>query len=329
MAPNSDALIIGRAIAGLGCAGLATGGYTIIAFIAPPAKRPLFTGFVGISYGVASVLGPLVGGVFTDKVSWRWCFYINLPLGAVSVIIILFFFHTPAGTKSSAASWKEKLLQMDPVGVALIMGALLIYGLALEYGGQTRPWNSSVVVGLLVGFVAILIVFVGWEHFLLERAMIDLRLFRQRTVCVSSIFAFFFAGSYFLIIYYLPIYFQSIGGVSPALSGVYNLPLILAATVAVLFAGGFITATGLAFPIEISGAAIAIIGAGLLYTLDIGTSTGKWIGYQILGAVGWGAAFQVPIMVAQSNALAEDLPSVTAIVLCKSNHIAWQVSVTS
>ena len=323
IAPSSDVLIVGRAIAGLGCAGIFTGGYTIIAFITEPSRRPLFTSIVGASYGVAAVVGPLIGGAFTQKVTWRWCFYINLPIGAVSVLIILFFFHAPSGARPVAASWKEKFLQMDFVGVTLMMGALLSYSLAIEYGGQTKPWNSSDVIGLLVGFVSISIVFGIWEYYLGERAMIVPRLLMRRAVGVSSIFAFLFGGSYFLIVYYLPIYFQSIKNVSPALSGVYNLPLIITATAAIISASVFITATGLAVPVQVCGAAITVVGSGLLYTLDIDTSTGKWIGYQILGAVGWGSAFQVPIMVGQGNAEAKDIPSVTAIILCKSHDISF------
>ena len=321
VAPSSDVLILGRAVAGLGCAGIATGGYTIIAFITEPSRRPLFTGIVGSSYGVASVVGPLIGGAFTENITWRWCFYINLPIGAISVLIILFFFHAPSGVKPVAASWKEKLLQMDLIGVALMMGALLSYSLAVQYGGQTKPWSSSDVIGLLVGSFSILLVFGVWEYFLGERAMIIPRLFTQRTIGVSSIFAFLFGGSYFLVIYYLPVYFQSIKNVNPALSGVYNLPLIIASTLAIIGAGVFITATGLVIPTQVCGAIISILGSGLLYTLDIDTSMGKWIGYQILGAVGWGSAFQIPIMVGQGNAEAKDMSSVTAIILCKSHSV--------
>lgn len=279
VAPTSTALIVGRAITGLGVAGIGTGAYTIIAFVAEPRKRPMFTGIIGLSYGIASVVGPLLGGAFADKVSWRWCFYINLPIGGVSSLIILRFFHTPSGAKPVVASWKERLLQMNPVGTVMIMGAIVMYILALQYGGQTKAWGSSDVIGLIVGFVVILIVFGVWEYFQGERAMVVPRLLKQRTVGISRIYAFFFAGSYFLIIYYLPIYFQSVDNASPTMSGVNNLPLILAVTVAMISSGIFITATGLAIPIKVSGAAIAFIASGLLYNLDIDTSTGKWIGY--------------------------------------------------
>lgn len=317
VAPNSTTLIVGRAIAGIGAAGIASGAYTIIAFTAPPKKRPVFTGIVGTSYGIAAVVGPLIGGAFSDHVTWRWCFYINLPIGGVALALIFFFFTAPEGAKPVEATLKEKILQMDPLGTALVMGGVISYILALQYGGQTKPWDSSTVIGLLVGFSAIMIVFAVWEFYNGERSMIVPRLFFHRQVWVSSLFAFFFAGSYFIIIYYLPIYFQSVDNTSPTESGVRNLPLILGVTFATVLSGAFITATGIAAPIAVGGSAVATVAAGLLYTLDIGTSSGKWIGYQILGGVAWGIAFQVPIITGQASADPHDMSSVTAIILCK------------
>lgn len=317
VAPNSTALIVGRAIAGVGAAGIGSGAYTIIAFTAPPKTRPIFTGVVGTAYGIAAVVGPLIGGAFSDHVTWRWCFYVNLPIGGLSAIIIFFFFTAPSGAKPVEAPLREKLLQMDLVGTALVMGAVISYILALQYGGQTRPWSDATVIGLLVGFVLISIAFGFWEWYNGERSMIVPRLFRNRDVWVSSIFTFLFAGSYFVIIYYLPIYFQSIDNSSPTESGVRNLPLILSVTVATIVAGAGISATGIAAPVAVVSAALATIAAGLLYTLDIGTSSGKWIGYQILGGFAWGAAFQVPIVIGQATAKPDDISSTTAIILCK------------
>ncbi|KAK4240547.1 major facilitator superfamily domain-containing protein [Achaetomium macrosporum] len=314
-APNADTLIAGRAVAGMGCAGMATGGYVIIAFIVEPRRRPSYTGIIGCAYCFASVVGPLVGGAITSTTTWRWCFYINLPIGAVTVLIILFFFRTPAAAKPVPASWREKFLQADPVGVCLVMAALVCYSLAMQYGGQSRAWNSSEVIGLLVGFVLIAIVFAVWERYSGERATVPLRLLGQRHVYLGSAYAFLFAGSYYLVIYYLPIYFQSVGGASPLMSGVDILPLILAAAVGVVSSGIFITKTGHAVPLQVCSAVIACIGSGLLYTLGVATSLDRRLGYQIIGALGWGAGFQIPAIICQALAQPEDIPSVTAVVL--------------
>ncbi|KAF3245791.1 hypothetical protein TWF192_007267 [Orbilia oligospora] len=285
VAQNSTTLIVGRAVTGVGAAGIGTGAYTIIAFIAEPAKRAMYTGFVGMSFGFASVLGPLLGGAFTDHASWRWCFYINLPIGGLSALIIMFFFCAPSGAKPVPATLKEKILQMDFVGAFMIMGAITAYMLALQYGGQTKAWNSSTVIGLLVGFVLIFVVFGIWEFYQDERAMIVPRLIKQRAILVSCLFTFSFVGSYYLVIYYLPIYFQSVHDASPTMSGVRNLPLIISVTISMILSGIFVSKTGITNPIK------------------------------VLGGVGWGIAFQLPIIVGQAYSDPTDVSSVTAMVL--------------
>jgi predicted MFS family arabinose efflux permease len=317
VAPGNTAFIVGRAIQGLGGAGIATGSYTIIAFIASPQVRPMFTSLLGATYGIGAVAGPLIGGAFSDRVSWRWCFWVNLPIGGLSIALVLLFFVTPKGITPAQATMKEKILQMDLLGAALAMAAIISFILAFEYGGQTKPWSSSVVIGLLVGLIVIFIAFSFWELYQGERAMVVPRLFKQRSVWIGSLFQFFLGGSYFLVIYYLPIYFQSVDNVSPIASGVRNIPLIVVGTFGTIFAGVTIAKTGHSTPFMFAGAALGTVSAGLFYTLSIDTSTGKWIGYQILQGMAMGIAFQVTIMVAQAKSRPEDISSVTAIIFCK------------
>lgn len=319
VAPSSAAFIVGRAIAGVGAGGMSSGGYTLLAFISEPRKRPMFTGVIGASYGTASVVAPLIGGAFTDRLTWRWCFYINLPICAFSALVVIFFFHNPKHAQPAEASLKEKLLQLDPVGVGLMMGALIAFVLAMQAGGQTDPWKSSKVIGLLVGFVVIVVAFIAWELFNRERAMVEPRLIKLRTVWINAAYNFFFASGFFTTIYYLPIYFQSIDNVSPIDSGVRNLPFMVTAILATIATGFSITQNGITTPLMLVGAVVGTISCGLLYTLDVGTPTGRWVGFQILAGAGFGFAFQIPMMHAQGNAQPADIPATTAIIMCKSN----------
>ncbi|KAI0808622.1 major facilitator superfamily domain-containing protein [Xylaria sp. FL0064] len=316
VAPNSVALIIGRAIAGVGAAGVGCGSYSIITFIAEPKKRASYTGLLGAIFGIGSVLGPLLGGVFSSTITWRWCFYINLPIGVIPVAIIVFFFHAPETAKPQEARFSEKLLQMDPLGTTLMMGVIISYLTAVNYGGQSYPWSSSVVIGLLVGVGLISIAFVLCEWWQGERAIVIPRLFTQRSIGLSAIYSILQAGGFFSMIYYLPIYFQAIRGSSPIISGVQNLPYILSAMAGALGGGIFISATGLSTLLMIVGAGFGILGCGLCYTFDVDTSIGKWIGYEILAGFGLGGALQIPVIVGQVSVESADLSSATAIMLC-------------
>lgn len=316
VAPTSKALVIGRAIAGLGGAGLIVGSSSIISFTVPPVKRPMMMGVVGTTYALAAVLGPLLGGAFTDRVSWRWCFYINLPIGGAAAIAVLFFFHLPTAAAPTDAPLTKKLLHMDPVGVALAMGCITCFILALQYAGVSHAWNSSVVIGLFVGFVLLAAVMGVWEIWLGDYAMLLPRLYKQRSLSATAPFQFFFMGSYIVLLYYLPIYFQSILGASAIQSGVNNLPLVLAAAVFAIAGGAVVMATGRAQQVLLAGSMLSTVAIGLVYTLDIGTSTAKWAGYQIFAGAALAFAIMHALTITQASVDPEDLAAATGNLMC-------------
>ncbi|CAN9316387.1 unnamed protein product [Alternaria alternata] len=312
-APSSTALIIGRAICGIGAAGLFSGSYTIIAVLVPSADRPKYSGLMGASYGLASVVGPLIGGAFTSHVSWRWCFYINLPVGGVSCLFILLFFANEP--PKSRPNWRGMLRQLDMLGLVLIVGAITCFILALQWGGVSKAWDSGAVIGTLVAFVVCMILFVIEQWWLGENAMVHSVMIKRRTIWVGSMFSFLINSAFLVTFYYLPIYFQSVQGVSASTSGVRTVPFILAVTFCVVIVGQIITKTGYAFPWMIVGAAITTIGSGMIYTFDTHSPAGKWIGYQILCGIGVGVSFQVPVMLIQATTKDADVPLATATLL--------------
>lgn len=320
VAPNSKTLVVGRAIAGLGGAGLSVGGTSIVSWSVPPAQRPMMMGIIGMTYCVSALLGPLIGGAFTDHVSWRWCFYINLPFGGVAAVALFFFFQLPAAAVPPKISWKKKLLHVDPVGIVLAMGSITCFVLALQYGGNSHPWNSSVVIGLLVGFALLVAALVGWEMWLGDYSMMQPNLYKQRSLSATAPYQFFFLGSYIVLLYYLPIYFQSIQGASPIKSGVNNLPLVLSASLFALVGGVIVMKTGRAQQVMFVGSMITTVSLGLIYTLDIGTPTAKWVGFQFFTGSVMASAIMHGLTVAQASVGPEDIPPVSANLLCMPGH---------
>lgn len=187
-ATSSAMFIIGRAVAGAGAAALFSGGMTIIGYSVALRKRPIYIAALSSMFGIASVVGPILGGALTDRVSWRWCFWINLPFGAVSFAVVFFFFSNPK-REYSHMSIKARIKEIDLVGATLLICAIVSLLLALQWGGQTYAWGNSKVWGTLLGFGLIISVFIGCQIWQKERATIPLRVFKQRTVLVSCVFS--------------------------------------------------------------------------------------------------------------------------------------------
>ncbi|KAJ7123207.1 MFS transporter [Mycena epipterygia] len=316
VAPSSNALIIGRAIAGLGSAGIFSGALIIVANTVPLGKRPMYSGLIGAMYGIASVAGPLLGGVFTDKVTWRWCFYINLPIGAVTLFVITFFFQAPgAARKTQSMRLVDRIQQFDPWGTVIFVPAIVCLLLALQWGGSKYPWSNGRIIALFVLFAVFISIFIGIQIWKQDQATVPPRILKQRTILAGSWFALCLGSSFFILVYFLPIWFQAIKGVSAVKSGIDNLPMILSLVVSSLIAGGIITVVGYYTPFMILSSVLMAVGAGLISTFTINTGHAHWIGFQILYGLGVGFGMQQPIIAVQTVLSLEDIPTGTSLIM--------------
>ncbi|KAF4335426.1 ABC transporter [Fusarium beomiforme] len=318
-APNSEALIIGRAIAGLGSAGIFQGAIIIIAYSVPLDKRPIYNGMFGAVYGVASVIGPLLGGVFVDHVSWRWCFYINLPVGAIAMITAIFAVRiSKQKTSPHDSSWISYVNDLDPIGTLCFLPGVVCLLLALQWGGTKYPWCSGKVIGPLVLAVVLLAAFITVQVWKGDKATVPPRIFRQRTLVSASVFTLLLSAAYFAIVFYIPIWFQAIKGVSAVKSGIMCLPMILSVVIFSLVAGGGVTTIGYYVPFAYASCILTTIGAGLITTFDTNTGHPKWIGYQFLFGAGVGLGIQLGVIASQVVLKEADIPIGTAILtLCQ------------
>ncbi|KAJ6127766.1 hypothetical protein N7471_008983 [Penicillium samsonianum] len=314
VAPTSTALIVGRAVAGLGSAGIFTGALVSIAHVTALEKRPLYFSLIGGVYGLASVIGPLLGGAFTDKVTWRWCFYINLPLGAVAVVGLLLFLRMKP-RQGSQKPWKQIFWSLDPFGTLLFVPSIVCLLLSLAWGGSTYAWSDGRVIALFVVFGLTLITFCYLQWHLKENATVPISIAGQRTIACASLFEFCLGASFFIFVYFVPLWFEAIKNTSAVTAGVNLLPLILSEIVGIAISGALVTHLGYFSPFFISSSVVMSIGAGLCLLFDVNTPTSKWVGYQFLYGFGVGLGFQQGTVAAQAVLPFNDVATGTAVVV--------------
>ncbi|RAQ56910.1 MFS multidrug transporter [Aspergillus flavus] len=310
--PNSVGLIIGRAITGLGSAGLFSGAITVISQSMPLQRRLLCISVIMCLFGVADVAGPLIGGVFTDYLTWRWCFYINLPFGGLTALAIVFLLEAQQPVKQ-AGGIKCLLSHLDLVGLLFLFPAVICLLLVLSWGGADYPWDDRRIIGLIVGFTALILVFIVVQWWKQDKATVPPRLIKKRDIWGTSIFSFCITGAMMAFTYHLPIWFQSVKGVSATKSGLMSIPTILGMTICSLLSAVLVGKIGFYTPFMYAAPVLSVIGAGLLSTLKVDSGPAQWIGYQIPFGIGLGIGLSQPMVVVQAVLEPDDIPLAIAI----------------
>ncbi|MGW3087506.1 MFS transporter [Streptomyces sp. NPDC001108] len=302
IAQNMPQLIGFRALQGLGGGGLMVLSMAIVGDIVPPRERGKYQGLFGAVFGTTSVLGPLLGGLFTEHLTWRWVFYVNLPIGVVALLVIAAVLHIPVRGEKHV---------IDYLGTFLIAAVATCMVLVASLGGTTWAWGSAQIVSLSVLSVLLLVAFVYVERRAVE-PVIPLKLFRIRTFTLVSVISFVVGFAMFGAMTYLPTFLQVVHSITPTMSGVHMLPMVLGLLLTSTVSGQIVSRTGRWKVFPIAGTGLTAIGLLLLHRLT--ETTGTWVmsGYFFVFGAGLGLVMQVLVLVVQNAVGYEDLGVATS-----------------
>ncbi|MEU9168999.1 MDR family MFS transporter [Streptomyces sp. NPDC048420] len=302
MAQDMAQLIAFRALQGLGGGGLMVLSMAIVGDLVPPRERGRYQGLFGAVFGATSVLGPLLGGLFTEHLSWRWVFYVNLPVGAVALAVIAVVLRIPR---------KSTKHVIDYLGTFLIAAVATCLVLVASLGGTTWGWGSPQIVGLAVAGVLLAVVFVAVERRAAE-PVLPLKLFRIRTFTLSAVISFIIGFAMFGAMTYLPTFLQVVQGVSPTMSGVHMLPMVFGLLLSSTVSGQIVSRTGRWKVFPVAGTAVTTLGLLLLHRLDETSATWVMSAYFCVFGLGLGLVMQVLVLIVQNAVSYEDLGVATS-----------------
>ena len=302
MAQNMPELIAFRAVQGLGGGGLIVLSMAIVGDVVAPRERGRYQGLFGAVFGATSVLGPLLGGLFTEHLSWRWVFYVNLPVGVVALAVIATALHIPR---------KSTQHVIDYLGTLLIASVATCLILVASLGGTTWDWGSPQIIGLIVLGVVLGVAFVAVERRAAE-PVLPLKLFRIRTFTLSAIISFIVGFAMFGAMTYLPTFLQVVHGISPTMSGVHMLPMVIGLLLSSTVSGQIVSRTGRWKVFPIAGTAVTAIGLLLLHRLDEHSPTAEMSAYFFVFGLGLGLVMQVLVLIVQNAVSYEDLGVATS-----------------
>lgn len=302
MAQNMPQLIGFRALQGIGGGGLMVLSMAIVGDIVSPRERGKYQGLFGAVFGATSVLGPLLGGLFTEHLSWRWVFYVNLPIGVVALVVIAAALHIPVHSTKHV---------IDYLGTFLIAAVATCLVLVASLGGTTWEWGSPQIIGLAVLGAVLAVAFVSIERRAAE-PVIPMKLFRVRTFTLSAIISFVVGFAMFGAMTYLPTFLQVVQGVSPTMSGVHMLPMVIGMLISSTASGQIVSRTGRWKVFPVAGTGITALGLLLLHQLDENSSTGEMSAYFFVFGFGLGLVMQVLVLIVQNAVPYGDLGVATS-----------------
>jgi EmrB/QacA subfamily drug resistance transporter len=301
-AQDMSQLIAFRALQGLGGGGLMVLSMAIVGDLVSPRERGRYQGLFGAVFGATSVLGPLLGGLFTQHLSWRWVFYVNLPIGVVALAVIAAFLRIPG---------KSTRHVIDYLGTFLIASVATCLVLVASLGGTTWGWGSAQIVGLGVLGVVLAVAFVAVERRAAE-PVLPLTLFRIRTFTLSAVISFIVGFAMFGAMTYLPTFLQVVHGVSPTMSGVHMLPMVFGLLLSSTLSGQIVSRTGRWKVFPVAGTGVTALGLLLLHQLDERSSTAAMSGCFLVFGLGLGLVMQVLVLIVQNAVSYEDLGVATS-----------------
>ncbi|WP_275579309.1 MDR family MFS transporter [Streptomyces aureoverticillatus] len=302
VAQNMPQLIGFRALQGLGGGGLMVLSMAIVGDLVSPRERGKYQGLFGAVFGATSVLGPLLGGLFTEHLSWRWVFYVNLPIGVVALVVIAAALHIPASRARHT---------IDYLGTFLIASVATCLVLVASLGGTTWAWGSAQIIGLAVLGVVLGVWFVAVERKAAE-PVIPLKLFRIRTFTLTAVISFVVGFAMFGAMTYLPTFLQVVQGVTPTMSGVHMLPMVAGLLIASTASGQIVSRTGRWKVFPIAGTGVTTLGLLLLHQLDENSPTGEMSAFFFVFGLGLGLVMQVLVLIVQNAVSYEDLGVATS-----------------
>ncbi|KAL7894725.1 efflux pump antibiotic resistance protein [Trichoderma sp. TUCIM 5745] len=318
-ARSSTMFIVGRAVTGLGAAGIFAGAFTAAVHIMPLRWRPVFNATLAGIESVAVISAPLLGGVLVQSLSWRWCFYINLPIGGLALIVTLFFFPDLKAHADSAASWRTKLAKLDLLSTAVFVPALTCLFIALSWAGLKYPWSDARVIVLFALFALLFTVFGYIQHRKGDDALLPLRIMKQRSIMAGLVFSLCTNGAMNVLEFYIPTYYQAVREYSPAKSGYMMAPILAGFMIAVILNGAGTTIWGYYVPSMMIASILMPLASGLMTTWQVSTSFAQLIIYSALAGFAGGIGFQAPQSAVQTVLPASDVPLGLSVILFAQN----------